>query len=189
MDIVILFLRFFIGILFLSTAWTKGKDWGNHINSIKKYEIISNSVVVPFAIVSLGLELICSTFLMLGIYQTGSSFFLTLLLVCYAIAITINLTRKRKDLTCGCGGFAGNNSISWILVLRNITLMFMCISLMFWQTPLFSFRDIYTLIIFKNGEKLLKIIPIILSSLASLIFVNSIMELKNIWVKVKALIQ
>jgi Methylamine utilisation protein MauE len=42
------------------------------------------------------------------------------LLLVYATAIAINLNRGRTEIQCGCGGPA--QSLSWFLVVRNVTL-------------------------------------------------------------------
>ncbi|MBJ6950286.1 hypothetical protein JG666_23760, partial [Vibrio cholerae] len=43
-----------------------------------------------------------------------------LLLLVYSVAISINLLRGRKEISCGCGGVLGNHKLSWMLVVRNL---------------------------------------------------------------------
>jgi hypothetical protein len=68
---------------------------------------------IPLAELLAGLGLISGFWLVPAIVLAMALF------VVFCIAITINLVRGRRDLSCHCGGVIGNHLISWWLVGRN----------------------------------------------------------------------
>lgn len=118
-----LFLRVFLGTIFLSTGISKVRNMQEHILIVKEYRILPSSQIYIVARVEVLIELFTGMMLFLGLFQTIGAVLASLLLILYSLAITINLIRGRNGISCGCGGAVGSHQISWFLVLRNLTLM------------------------------------------------------------------
>jgi hypothetical protein len=52
------------------------------------------------------------------------------LLCLFSIAIAINLSRGRSDISCHCAGILGNQKLSWWQLLRNAGLLVCCLLLL-----------------------------------------------------------
>lgn len=123
MEEAVLFIRILIGTLFFSSFIEKVKSFGTHRAIVKDYEILPDQLITPFSKFELALQLLTSMLLYLGIWLPFAAVLAASLLGTYSIAIAINLLRGRNEVSCGCGGFAGNHQLSWWLVVRNITLI------------------------------------------------------------------
>ncbi|WP_278043194.1 MauE/DoxX family redox-associated membrane protein [Paenibacillus elgii] len=119
--------RIFLAIVFISSGASSLRYWHVHIGIIKDYRILPEPWVRCFAILDHTLKWLTGISLLLGIYSSLAALIGSGLLLMYSIALAINLLRGRKELSCGCGGLAGNHSISWMLVWRNLFLMAMCL--------------------------------------------------------------
>jgi Methylamine utilisation protein MauE len=122
-----LFLRLFIGFLLLSVSVNKLKDLRQFRQGIRDYQVLpafiesSEKFLTPISlIIALG-ELIVGLTLITGIQLTFSVIFTQCLFFIFSGALSINLVRGRKDLSCHCGGALGNHFISWWLVVRNVS--------------------------------------------------------------------
>ncbi len=92
-----------------------------------------SKVLAAYQILPKALVLPCSLILVVSEGATGLAIFVRKcsptagmiaggLFSLFAVAITINLARGRRELPCGCFG-KGAKAISWRLVMRNIALM------------------------------------------------------------------
>ncbi|WP_289141256.1 MauE/DoxX family redox-associated membrane protein [uncultured Brevibacillus sp.] len=88
--------------------------------------VIPSPLLYSFARLEAVIEHLAGMLLFFGLLQQIGAVLGGLLLILYSVAIAINLLRGRRDISCGCGGVAGNHPISWLLVLRNLLLMFVC---------------------------------------------------------------
>lgn len=122
MDELIFVLRVFLGTLFLSTGMSKWKKMQEHIAIVKEYRILPASSIPLFVRAEIAVELLTGVLLFLGMFQTFGASLASLLLILYSFAIALNLIRGRREISCGCGGVAGNHRISWLLVVRNLLL-------------------------------------------------------------------
>ncbi|WP_157721975.1 MauE/DoxX family redox-associated membrane protein [Tumebacillus avium] len=138
MDQLALLLRLLLAFLFFTTAWSKLKKMGEHIGIVEDYKILPKRLVKPFAKGEVYFELSLSLLLIVGIYQDLTALAAVLLLLIYTTAITVNLLRGRKEISCGCGGAAGNHQLSGWLVLRNAVLIVLAMIVYAVNTPLLS---------------------------------------------------
>ncbi|CAM5796881.1 MauE/DoxX family redox-associated membrane protein [Brevibacillus borstelensis] len=123
MDELTFVLRVFLGTLFLSTGMSKWKNMQEHSVIVKEYRILPASSIHLFVRAETAVELLAGVLLFLGLFQTFGASLAVLLLILYSFAIALNLFRGRREISCGCGGVAGNHRISWLLVVRNLLLM------------------------------------------------------------------
>ncbi|MED1799033.1 MauE/DoxX family redox-associated membrane protein [Brevibacillus porteri] len=128
-----LLFRLILAFLFLSTFVSKISDISTHLSIVQAYQIIPYQWSKSFTYLDLGLQAIVAISLLLGLFTTLGLFLAILLLGAYTLAISINLARGRKKISCGCGGMAGNHFLSWKLVLRNLVFISMAVYVGQWS--------------------------------------------------------
>ncbi|WP_409176901.1 MauE/DoxX family redox-associated membrane protein [Brevibacillus fortis] len=126
MEFLSLIIRITLITLFISTSLSKFHNIDQHALIIKEYKILPNRFVYVFAKLEVYTEFSVGIFLALGLFPKLTAGMATFLLLIYTLAISINLLRGRRNISCGCGGIAGNHHLSWLLVLRNV--IFICIA-------------------------------------------------------------
>ncbi|MNC29727.1 Methylamine utilization protein MauE [compost metagenome] len=142
MDIMGTAVRFLISFMFISGLPEKIIHFKKHIYYISTFEILNKKTIRLFGVVDILLQILAVTLLLFSSNKflcVISSIFLLLL---YSLAITINLLRGKRDLSCGCGGLVGNHKLSWWLVFRNLVLILIVISLLFLPESLISLRTL-----------------------------------------------
>jgi len=122
MDDLAIWLRFVLAFLFISTAFSKHKTMLEHIGIVRDYQILPKPLVEPFARAETYIEFILGVLLLVGLFQPIVAAGCVALLAIYTVAIVINLLRGRTEMSCGCGGVAGEHRLSWWLILRNVML-------------------------------------------------------------------
>lgn len=135
MDELAIWFRFVLAFLFLSTALSKRKTMMEHIGIVRDYQILPKQLVEPFARAETYVELALGALLLVGLFQPIAATGCVALLAIYTVAIVINLLRGRTEMSCGCGGMAGQHHLSWWLVLRNVTLGFSSVWVCFANVP------------------------------------------------------
>ncbi|MBH0332188.1 methylamine utilization protein MauE [Brevibacillus brevis] len=128
-----LLFRLILAFLFLSTFVSKISDMGTHLSIVRAYQIIPYSWSKGFTYLDLGLQVSVAVSLLIGLFTTLGLFLAILLLGVYTLAISINLARGRKKISCGCGGMAGNHFLSWKLVLRNLVFISLAVCVGQWS--------------------------------------------------------
>ncbi|HVB21216.1 MAG TPA: MauE/DoxX family redox-associated membrane protein [Ktedonobacteraceae bacterium] len=120
-----LFVRLLLGVLLLSVSMSKFAHPRQFQQGIQDYQVVpaalqsksgflmALSAGIPVA------ELLAGLGLLSGFWLVPAALLAVALFVVFCIAITINLKRGRRDLSCHCGGALGNHLISWWLVGRN----------------------------------------------------------------------
>ncbi|ENQ3108704.1 DoxX family membrane protein [Bacillus cereus] len=141
MNEIILILRISIGTLFLSSSISKLLYFSKHVVIVEEYKILPKKFTKFFSRIEVSFELICSISLILGLLQPWVGAILLLLLIMYTIGIIVNLCRKRTNISCGCGGIAGDHNLSWVLAFRNLFLIGLIIFLIKNETTFFSLQS------------------------------------------------
>ncbi|EJL27433.1 MauE/DoxX family redox-associated membrane protein [Brevibacillus sp. BC25] len=128
-----LLFRLILAFLFLSTFVSKISDISTHFSIVRAYQIIPYQWSKSFTYIDLGLQAAVAISLLLGFFTTLGLSLAILLLGAYTLAISINLARGRKKISCGCGGMAGNHFLSWKLVLRNLVFISLAVYVGQWS--------------------------------------------------------
>ncbi|MGC5325732.1 MauE/DoxX family redox-associated membrane protein [Brevibacillus sp. SYSU BS000544] len=175
MEELALYFRFLLGVMFLSSTYSKMKYFQEHIATVREYKIIPTSLVRPFVNLNMIAEAITGSLLLLGLFQKSTVLAAISLITLYTTAIIVNLMRGRTEISCGCGGIVGNHKISWLLVVRNCILVFICIWLTKHPTVVISIDSIW------NGDPSnffnLRILQSLLVCCTTLVFFNTIQQL------------
>lgn len=114
----------FIALLFLRAAMHKAQDYGRFLGFLADYRLVPEALLAALARGLIGLEFAVVALLIwppVAMYGAMGAF---ALLGLYALAMAINLLRGRTLIECGCGG--SGQPLSWLLVVRNCTLMALC---------------------------------------------------------------
>jgi len=183
MEELTLFLRVFLGTIFLSTSMSKLRNIQEHILIVKEYRILPSSLIYVVARMEVVMELFTGMMLFLGLFQTIGAMLANLLLILYSLAIAINLFRGRSGISCGCGGAVGSHAISWFLVLRNLLLMTLTGWIFFHPTKWGSIEnlwlgevsDLFHLLVIQN----------ILMAWLALLFISMVNGIWEIYAKVR----
>jgi hypothetical protein len=130
-----------LGLLFLLAGAHKFGDRARFGGILANYRMVPVLLVSPLTLLMPLLELALGLFWLVAVIrlQTGALLPVSsaLLLTVYALAIAVNLVRRRNHIDCGCG-FAKNDSgqrLSPWLVFRNLLLAAMA------MTPLLGAVD------------------------------------------------
>jgi uncharacterized membrane protein YphA (DoxX/SURF4 family) len=128
---IVLIIRTLIGVIFLSSGISKIPKFEEHLIILKEYNIIPAKLIKIIGITGVMFEIFLGGMFLLGLFTKFAVFLSIILLTVYSIAISYNLLKGKKEISCGCGGILGNNSLSWFLVVRNFFLVLICTFLFF----------------------------------------------------------
>ena len=93
--------RLILGFVFIYASIDKILHPGQFAEIIHNYQILTDVLINPTAIILPWLELILGVFLLIGIWLPGTVFLTNLLLVVFLGAMVFNLARG-LDIHCGC---------------------------------------------------------------------------------------
>lgn len=140
-EITVIF-KMVLGMIFLSASISKFSDIRGHIYILEEFRILPIQLVSSFGWVDAVLEFVVGVSFILGIYQFEISLLSIGLLLIYCFAIILNFYRGRTEISCGCGGVAGNHKLSKLLVYRNFLLIIFCTWLLWFEPNLGNFNNI-----------------------------------------------
>ena len=95
--------QFVLAAVFVVAAVGKIADPPGFAHEIHNYALMPGFAINAMALVLPWLELVCGLALFLGVARRSAARILGILLVVFAIALSINLARKRP-VDCGCFG-------------------------------------------------------------------------------------
>lgn len=143
MDELSLFLRICLGMIFLSSVLSKIHKVQEHILIVKDYKMMPRYLTPIVARIIILVEIIIGVLLLLGAMIKVASALSVFILLLYIISIIVNLLRGRTEMSCGCGGIAGNHHLSWLLVIRNIIFIAISIWLLRYGTLWGGIRTVF----------------------------------------------
>lgn len=98
-----LVVRIALGLVFITAALPKIGDPPGFAKAIWAYQLVPGNVLNPMALVLPWLELFCGLALCLGVWVRAAAAWVTLLLLAFSLALSLNLAR-RHPVDCGCFG-------------------------------------------------------------------------------------
>ncbi|MFL9945989.1 methylamine utilization protein MauE [Paraburkholderia agricolaris] len=114
-------------IVVLLDALAKWRRPAAFRGALAQYQLLPEAFVTPAALAVTGTETLGAAALLLPDSRILGAAVLTVLLVSFAVALTINILRGHTDIDCGCSGFASLASmprdaaargIGWLHVVR-----------------------------------------------------------------------
>jgi uncharacterized membrane protein YphA (DoxX/SURF4 family) len=118
----VLVVRLFLGGLFLSSALGKLANWRGFVQGTLDYRLLPERAARTFAALLPWLELALAGALILGVALSVAGLAASLLLICFTIAVIVNL-RRGREVACSCYGIVGTKTIGWGTVARNLLLL------------------------------------------------------------------
>ena len=124
-----LFVRLLLGILLLSVGVGKLSHPRQFQRGIQNYQVVPSMLekrLMLTTVLSVGIplaELLAGLGLISGLWLVPAAVLAMGLFIVFCLAMSVNLVRGRRDLSCHCGGAIGNHLISWWLVGRNSLLI------------------------------------------------------------------
>lgn len=149
---ILYILRILLATLFLSTGFDKLMKKEEHFVILKEYRIIPEKLNRLLGTIEIYIEVITGIMLLIGLFVKTFGLIAIFLLLTYSYAIGLNLYRGRKEISCGCGGIAGNHHLSWKLIFRNSILIIILLCVLIFQSSLgtidflfkgYSFEDVF----------------------------------------------
>ncbi len=150
-----LFVRLLRGILLLIGGVGKLSHPRQFQRGIQNYQVVPSMLekrLMLTTVLSVGIplaELLTGLGLISGLWLVPAAVLAMGLFIVFCLAMSINLVRGRRDLSCHCGGAIGNHLISWWLVGRN-SLLIIGLVLMLVTPP-----DTFTVVSFVRSPSLL----------------------------------
>ena len=117
--------RVCVGLIFLLAAVQKIRSWTILSGVIFNYRILPQALVKPAALLLPPLELALGAMLLAGSFWSAEA--AIMLLAIFAAAMAINLRRGRAHIDCGCGESFLRQTLSPVLVGRNLMLMLLLV--------------------------------------------------------------
>jgi len=139
--LVVLF-RLIVGITFLYASLDKIVHPDQFARVVYNYKILPGFFINIFAITLPWIELFCGLFLILGLIVESSSLLISLLLISFIIALSVNFLRG-VDIACGCFTTDPNakKEGAWLLI-RDLVLLLMSLQILFYNRDFLSLQKI-----------------------------------------------
>lgn len=111
------------GAIFVSGAWSKWRERELFAQAMEGYELIPSVAVPSASLAFIVAEFVIGGLLLTPLARPWPALAGVALLLVVSVAVAVNLLRGRSDISCGCGGASGDQSLSWSLVARNAVLV------------------------------------------------------------------
>jgi len=140
---LVLLFRLIVGITFLYASLDKIAHPDEFARVVYNYKILPGFLINIFAITLPWVELFCGLFLILGLFVQSSSLIISLLLISFIIALSVNFL-KGIDIACGCFTTDPNakKEGAWLLT-RDIVLLLMSLQILFFNRDLLGLQRIF----------------------------------------------
>ncbi|AVM25696.1 MauE/DoxX family redox-associated membrane protein [Bacillus pumilus] len=122
---------YFLGIIFAGAWLDKVRKQTAHKQQMNAYQLLPPSLTGPMFYLFLTVELACTGLLFVSNMSLVPAIGLTALLCMYTGAVTFNLLRGHRDISCGCGGLLENDRLHWGIVIRNVSMLALVIGLFY----------------------------------------------------------
>ena len=117
-----LVLRLTLGLIFLVSAITKLRDPAAFVRGVLEYRVLPRPLARVYGWLLPFVELGAGLLLLSGFIQAVAAGLAVLMLVSFAIAVSINAVRGRPA-PCHCFGQASESRIGWHTVVRDLALL------------------------------------------------------------------
>lgn len=122
--------RGLLSAVFLVSALSKLRQRRRFVSAVRAYEVLPPYLVRPFAYTLPWLELALGLLLFLGWKTRFAATVGGALLLCFTLAVGVNLARGRLDLECGCSG--NHQKVSFKNIARNAALLLFSLPAALW---------------------------------------------------------
>ena len=124
--------RVLLALVFLTSSLLKLRHPRAFTSTVTGYYILPLHWVHPFASTLPWLELALGLVFLVGWQTRLAALASAALLLLFLVAMSINLSRGRKDLDCGCSGKKHTQKIGWKTIARNLVLILLALPVALW---------------------------------------------------------
>lgn len=124
-----------LGAIFVVAALPKIVDPPSFAHMIYNYRILPSGLINVSSLVMPWVELLCGLCLILGVWVRPARWIITLMLLVFIVAISVNLFRGNA-IDCGCFDVSSAGKTHderlrdmWIVILRDTGMLLMCAQL------------------------------------------------------------
>ncbi|MFQ5615220.1 MAG: MauE/DoxX family redox-associated membrane protein [Anaerolineales bacterium] len=136
----VLLARLVLGLVFLRSGLGKVFDRRRTVQSVVAYDILPESIARVYGVLLPWVELTLAGLLLTGLWTQAAAYGLSLLLVSFGIAVSINLIRH-KEMDCGCAGRGAQEKLSWRTLVRVIVLFMLAVGASWLDSGYFSLDE------------------------------------------------
>jgi Methylamine utilisation protein MauE len=162
--------KYTLGLIFFLSIADKLKNSEKHLNSLRNYKVLPESLMGIGLLLLIIFELLISFILFFLNINIIAAIFISIVLILFTIAVVKNIVIGNTDISCGCGGLLENSKLNYGIVTRNFSFILLVIimyfienndflfDIMFWEKLLFlvvSINLIFILMIRKELRMLL----------------------------------
>ncbi|QLI76603.1 MauE/DoxX family redox-associated membrane protein [Bacillus pumilus] len=122
---------YLLGMIFAGAWLDKVRKQTAHIQQMNAYRLLPPALTAPMFYLFLTVELVCTGLLFVWNMSLVPAIGLTALLCIYTGAVTFNLLRGHRNISCGCGGLLENDHLHWGIVIRNVSMLALVIGLFY----------------------------------------------------------
>jgi hypothetical protein len=108
-----------IGIVLLAAAFHKLRGWTAFRASVEGYRLLPDAPAAVVAALLPVLEALAGVALIVDGLRIAGAWLAFATIGIATAGVAINVARGRTTIACGCGGFDGEQRLSWALVARN----------------------------------------------------------------------
>jgi methylamine utilization protein MauE len=121
MNEIALAIRVLVALIFLTAAFGKLRHRLEFQGVVANYRLLPEAVAPAFALLLPPVEIAVAATLLFA-PSSWSATGAAALLILFALAMAINIQRGRRHIDCGCFQSALKQTLSWVLVARNVGL-------------------------------------------------------------------
>lgn len=134
---VLLFMRLVLGGIFSFSAWSKIMAPQALADAIVGFDIIPESIALEAAIMLIWLELICGTFMLLGLWARATVIVITGMLTLFEVGL-VSVVVRGIEVNCGCFGQFSEMQVGWNTIIRNMVQLVFCALLLYYGSWKYS---------------------------------------------------
>ncbi len=134
---ILFLMRLTLGAVFSFSAWNKIMAPQALADAIVGFEIIPESIALEAAIMLIWLELICGTFMILGLWARATVIVITGMLTLFEVGL-ITVVARGIEVNCGCFGQFSEMQVGWSTIIRNMVQLGFCALLLYYGSWKYS---------------------------------------------------
>lgn len=146
MELSLLGIRFFLGLVFLTSSLPKLAAPGDFRRALRNYQLLPLGLVGPVARWLPRVELALALALLVGIATPLTAGLTAAALLVFSGAVAINLARGRK-IECGCFSGSSPREITWRLVVQDVVLAASAIAVATEAPSMWAGRDSFAVLL------------------------------------------
>jgi hypothetical protein len=116
---LVVFVRSFLGLVLLTAGGAKLTNGKRFVEAVSNFRILPPSMSRLIGHALPPLEIVLAIGLLVGALTPWLELTATVLFILFGGAVTVNLLRGRRDISCGCFGAGESRHLTWALVARN----------------------------------------------------------------------